>query len=74
MNVAITHDFMDVYGGAERVTHEFAKAFPDATVTAIVGRLSVARRMGVEHRFRSMLPRGAWFLSTTATSRPRCRA
>src|SRR4051794_20432514 len=46
---------MEIYGGAERVTQEMAQAFPDATVTAILGRPSVARRMGVEGRFRSVL-------------------
>ena len=54
--VVITHDFMEVYGGAERVTAELAIAFPDAPVYAILGRASVARRMGVEDRFTSLMP------------------
>lgn len=55
IDVVITHDFMETYGGAERVTQELALAFPDAPVVAVLGRISVARRMGVEDRFRSLL-------------------
>lgn len=54
--VVIAHDFMETYGGAERVTEEIARAFPDAPVVALLGRRSVARRMGVVDRFRSLLP------------------
>lgn len=54
--VVITHDFMETYGGAERVTAEMARAFPEAPVVAILGRASVAERMGVGGRFRSILP------------------
>ena len=56
MRVAITHDFMETYGGAERVTAEMARAFPEAPVVAILGRRAVAERMGVGDRFRSILP------------------
>jgi glycosyltransferase involved in cell wall biosynthesis len=52
----IAHDFMETYGGAERVTEEMAKAFPDAPVVAILGRREVARRMGVDGRFSTLLP------------------
>jgi glycosyltransferase involved in cell wall biosynthesis len=54
--VVIAHDFMETYGGAERLTEEMARAFPRAPVVAILGRREVARRMGVEGRFRSLLP------------------
>ncbi|WP_051221595.1 glycosyltransferase [Conexibacter woesei] len=54
--VAITHDFMEIYGGAERVTQELASAFPGAPLTAVLGRRSVAARMGVADRFTSVLP------------------
>lgn len=54
--VVITHDFMETYGGAERVTAEMALAFPEAPVIAILGKREVAARMGVEDRFRSLLP------------------
>jgi glycosyltransferase involved in cell wall biosynthesis len=47
---------METYGGAERVTAEMAIAFPEAPVVAILGRRDVAARMGVEDRFRSLLP------------------
>ena len=56
MRVVIAHDFMETYGGAERVTEEMARAFPDAPVVAILGREEIARRMGVADRFRSLLP------------------
>ena len=54
--VVITHDFMETYGGAERVTAEMAIAFPEAPVVAILGREDVAARMGIEGRFRSLMP------------------
>jgi glycosyltransferase involved in cell wall biosynthesis len=54
--VVIAHDFMETYGGAERVTQEMAQAFPDAPVFTILGRPSVAARMGIEDRFHSLLP------------------
>ena len=54
--VIITHDFMETYGGAERVTAEMAIAFPQAPVVAILGREDVAARMGVGDRFRSLMP------------------
>lgn len=56
--VVIAHDFMEIYGGAERVTAEMARAFPEAPVVALLGRTEVAARMGIEGRFRSILP--AW--------------
>lgn len=52
----IVHDFMETYGGAERVTAEMARAFPQAPVVAILGRREVAARMGVEDRYQSLLP------------------
>ena len=42
---------METYGGAERVTAELARAFPEAPVHALMGRTEVARRMGVADRF-----------------------
>jgi glycosyltransferase involved in cell wall biosynthesis len=54
--VVIAHDFMETFGGAERVTAEMAKVFPHAPVFAILGRPWVAREMGVEGRFQSLLP------------------
>jgi glycosyltransferase involved in cell wall biosynthesis len=53
--VVISHDFMEIYGGAERVTAELALAFPDAEVFSILGRQSVAERMGVADRFTSLM-------------------
>jgi glycosyltransferase involved in cell wall biosynthesis len=56
MRVVIAHDFMETYGGAERVTQELAALFPEAPVYAILGRREVAERMGVADRFHSLLP------------------
>ena len=54
--VVIAHDFLETYGGAERVTQEMARAFPEAPVQAILARPSVARRMGIDGRVMSLLP------------------
>jgi glycosyltransferase involved in cell wall biosynthesis len=54
--VVITHDFTEVYGGAERVTEAIATEFPDAEVWTILGRPEVAERMGIAERWRSLLP------------------
>jgi glycosyltransferase involved in cell wall biosynthesis len=54
--VVVTHDFYETFGGAERVTAEIAATFPDAPVYAILGRRSVARRMGIEDRVHPLLP------------------
>ena len=54
--VVITHDFMEIYGGAERVTQEMAAEFPEAPVVSILGRPAVAERMGIAHRWQSLLP------------------
>jgi glycosyltransferase involved in cell wall biosynthesis len=60
--VVIAHDFLETYGGAERVTEEMARAFPDAPVHAILARPSVARRMGIADRIHSLLaPRSRVF-------------
>jgi glycosyltransferase involved in cell wall biosynthesis len=56
VRVVIAHDFMETYGGAERVTQELAALYPDAPVYAILGRQEVADRMGVGDRFHSLLP------------------
>jgi glycosyltransferase involved in cell wall biosynthesis len=56
MRVVITHDFFETFGGAERVTAEIAAAFPEAPVYAILGRRSVAARMGIDDRVRTVLP------------------
>lgn len=54
--VVITHDFMETFGGAERVTAEIARAFPDAPVYALLARSAVARRMGIADRVTTLLP------------------
>ncbi|MBJ7471356.1 MAG: glycosyltransferase [Solirubrobacteraceae bacterium] len=54
--VVITHDFAEVYGGAERVTEVLAEEFPDAPVWTIAGRQEIAERMGIADRWHSILP------------------
>jgi glycosyltransferase involved in cell wall biosynthesis len=56
VRVILTHDFFETFGGAERVTAEIAAAFPDASVHAILGRRSVAARMGIDERVETILP------------------
>lgn len=53
--VIIGHDFMETYGGAERIVREMARIFPDAPLYAILGRESVVHRMGVDGRFHGLL-------------------
>lgn len=52
----IAHDFAETYGGAERIVAAIAEALPDAPFYAILGRRSVAERMGVAGRFHTLLP------------------
>jgi glycosyltransferase involved in cell wall biosynthesis len=54
--VVITHDFAEVYGGAERVTEVLAAEFPDAQVWTIMGRPEIAERMGISDRWHALLP------------------
>ncbi len=54
--VVITHDFAEVYGGAERVTAMLAAEFPSAEVWTVGGRQAVAERMGIGDRWHALLP------------------
>src|SRR6185312_4087835 len=56
IRVIVTHDFFETFGGAERVTAEIARAFPDAPVYGILGRRAVAERMGIADRVVTLLP------------------
>ncbi len=56
MRVVIAHDFLETYGGAERVTQEMAALYPDAPVWAVLGRAAVAERMGIGDRWTTVLP------------------
>jgi glycosyltransferase involved in cell wall biosynthesis len=56
VRVVIAHDFIETFGGAERVVQEMARTFPDAPVVTILGRQSVAVRMGIADRVHSLLP------------------
>lgn len=60
LKVVIAHDFAETYGGAERVIAEIADMYPNAELWTILGRKEVARRMGVEDRFHSLLPEREW--------------
>lgn len=55
-DVVITHDFMETYGGAERLTEEMAQVFPDAPVVTLLARDSVVERMGLQGRVRAIAP------------------
>lgn len=54
--VAIAHDNLYWFGGAERIAAEIAAAFPSAPFWTFLGRAEVARRMGIEDRYRPLLP------------------
>jgi len=54
--VVIAHDNLYWFGGAERIAAEIAAAFPRADFWTFLGRAEVARRMGIEDRYRPLLP------------------
>lgn len=54
--VILGHDFMETYGGAERIVREMGRIFPDAPLYAILGRAAVAHRMEMDGRFHGLLP------------------
>jgi glycosyltransferase involved in cell wall biosynthesis len=60
--VVIAHDFTEMYGGAERIVAAIAEALPGAPFWSILGRRSVAERMGVGSRSRTVLPEREWLL------------
>jgi glycosyltransferase involved in cell wall biosynthesis len=60
--VVIAHDFTEMYGGAERIVAAIADALPGAPFWSILGRRSVAERMGVGDRARTVLPERPWLL------------
>jgi glycosyltransferase involved in cell wall biosynthesis len=60
--VVIAHDFTEMYGGAERIVAAIAEALPQAPVWSILGRRSVAERMGVGDRSHTVLPEREWLL------------
>lgn len=62
LRVTIAHDFIWGYAGSERVLHAIADLYPQAPVWTILGERAVARRMGVEGRFHSVLPDSARLL------------
>lgn len=62
LKVLIVHDFAETFGGAERIAGEIASAFPNSSLVAIAGREEVAKRMGLEGRFSTLLPQSEWLL------------
>src|SRR5690349_13034399 len=52
----IAHDFSEVFGGAERIAAVIAEMLPGAPFWSILGRRSVAERMGVADRSHTLLP------------------
>jgi glycosyltransferase involved in cell wall biosynthesis len=62
-SAVIAHDFVETYGGAERIVATMASALPDAPFWVIGGRRSVAERIGVADRFHTLLPENEQFLS-----------
>lgn len=70
LRVVITHDFAEIYGGAERVTEVLAAEFPQAEVWTLLGREEVAERMGIADRWRSLLPANETLLKRYRTLTP----
>jgi glycosyltransferase involved in cell wall biosynthesis len=56
IRAVIAHDFSEVFGGAERIAAVIAELFPRAPFWSILGRRSVAQRMGVADRAHTLLP------------------
>jgi hypothetical protein len=54
--MTIVHDFAFAFGGAERVTANFASAFPRARVVALGGTAEVFERMKIIGRVETLLP------------------
>ena len=55
-SATVAHDFIWGYAGSERVLEAIAHLHPEAPVWAILGKRSVAARMGVLERFHTVLP------------------
>lgn len=66
----ITHDFAEIYGGAERVTEVLAAEFPTAEVWTLLGREDVADRMGITGRWHALLPGNETLLKRYRTLTP----
>lgn len=56
VRVVIATDVLEIYGGAERITHEIAETFPEAPVYALIVRPWVAARMGITDRVHGLMP------------------
>jgi glycosyltransferase involved in cell wall biosynthesis len=56
LSAVIAHDFTEVYGGAERIAAAIAELLPGAPFWSILGRRSVAERMGIAERSHTLLP------------------
>ena len=56
VNVTMVHDFLDGFAGSERILATIAGIYPEAPVWATMGYRDVARRMGVDDRFHTVLP------------------
>ncbi len=62
MRVVIAHDFAETFAGAERITREIGRAFPDAELWTILGRRKVVDRMGFGARHEFLLKERPWLL------------
>ena len=63
LEVVIAHDFVEAYGGAERVLAEMLATFPAAPLWVLAGRGAVANRIGADGRFHPLLPDRSWLVS-----------
>ena len=58
----IAHDFVEAYGGAERVLGEMLATFPRAPLWVVAGRRSLAERIGASDRFNLLVPERSWLV------------
>jgi glycosyltransferase involved in cell wall biosynthesis len=56
LRVTIAHDFLEAFGGAERVLQEMLQAFPGADLWTIAGRHELLRRLAPDRPTHAVLP------------------
>ena len=50
MKIAIIHDWLYVYGGAERVLEQMLECFPDADIFSIIDSVPESQRFFIKNK------------------------
>ncbi len=50
MKIAIVHDWLYVYGGAERVLEDMIECFPEADIYSTIDNIPIERRFFIKHK------------------------